>query len=61
LNQPRPGDHILGKQRWAAFLGTFLDEYLCRHGVTQVVLAGIPASARVESTARSAYDLASMR
>jgi nicotinamidase-related amidase len=52
-----PGDHIVTKQRWGAFLGTSLDDYLRQRGVTQVVLTGIATSAGVESTARSAYDL----
>jgi nicotinamidase-related amidase len=51
------GDHIVTKQRWGAFLGTALDDYLRRRGVTQVVLTGVATSAGVESTARSAYDL----
>jgi nicotinamidase-related amidase len=55
--EQQPGDHIVSKQRWGAFLGTSLDEYLRRRGVTQVVLTGISTSAGVESTARSAYDL----
>ena len=53
----QPGDHLVTKQRWGAFLGTALDDYLRRRGVTQVVLAGVATSAGVESTARSAYDL----
>jgi nicotinamidase-related amidase len=52
-----PGDHIVTKQRWGAFLGTSLDDYLRQRGVTQVVLTGVATSAGVESTARSAYDL----
>jgi len=55
--EQQPGDHIVSKQRWGAFLGTSLDEYLRQRGVTQVVLTGISTSAGVESTARSAYDL----
>jgi nicotinamidase-related amidase len=51
------GDHIVTKQRWGAFLGTALDDYLRQRGVTQVVLTGVATSAGVESTARSAYDL----
>jgi nicotinamidase-related amidase len=53
----QPGDYIVTKQRWGAFLGTGLDDYLRQRGVTQVVLTGIATSAGVESTARSAYDL----
>jgi nicotinamidase-related amidase len=55
--EQQPHDHIIAKQRWGAFLGTDLDEYLRRRGVTQVFLAGISTSVGVESTARSAYDL----
>lgn len=50
-------DHIVTKQRVGAFLGTDLDAYLRKRGVTQVVLAGIATSSGVESTARSAHDL----
>ena len=55
--EQHPDDHIITKQRWGAFLGTDLDEYLRRRGVTQVFLVGISTSVGVESTARSAYDL----
>jgi nicotinamidase-related amidase len=53
----QPGDLIITKQRWGAFLGTGLDDALRQRGVTQVVLAGVATSIGVESTARSAYDL----
>jgi nicotinamidase-related amidase len=53
----QPSDHLITKQRWGAFLGTDLHEYLRQKDVTQVVLAGIATSIGVESTARSAYDL----
>jgi nicotinamidase-related amidase len=55
--EPQPGDHIITKQRWGAFLGTNLNDYLRQHGVTQIVLTGVATSIGVESTARSAYDL----
>jgi nicotinamidase-related amidase len=55
--EQHPGDHTVTKQRWGAFLGTTLDDYLRERGVTQIVLTGIATSAGVESTARSAYDL----
>jgi nicotinamidase-related amidase len=54
---PQPGDLLVTKQRWGAFLGTTLDEQLRQHGVTQIVLTGVATSIGVESTARSAYDL----
>jgi nicotinamidase-related amidase len=53
----QPDDCTVTKQRWGAFLGTALDDYLRRRGVTQVILTGVATSAGVESTARSAYDL----
>jgi len=53
----QPSDVLVTKQRWGAFLGTDLDDYLHRRGVTQVVLTGVATSIGVESTARSAYDL----
>jgi nicotinamidase-related amidase len=55
--EQQPSDYLVTKQRVGAFLGTDLDDYLRRRGVTQVVLTGISTSAGVESTARSAYDL----
>jgi nicotinamidase-related amidase len=54
--EQRPEDHRVSKQRWGAFIGTSLDDYLRQRGVTQVFLAGIATSIGVESTARSAYD-----
>jgi nicotinamidase-related amidase len=53
----QPGDYVVAKQRWGAFIGTELDEHLRRRGVTQVVLTGIATGVGVESTARGAYDL----
>jgi nicotinamidase-related amidase len=52
-----PGHHKLTKERWGAFPGTSLDDYLQGQGVTQVVLTGVATSIGVESTARGAYDL----
>jgi nicotinamidase-related amidase len=54
--EQHPDDHLVTKQRWGAFIGTSLDEYLRQLGVTQIVLTGVSTSAGVESTARSAYD-----
>ena len=52
----QPGDYTVTKQRWGAFIGTSLNDFLRERGVTQVVLAGISTSIGVESTARSAFD-----
>ena len=54
--QQHPDDHLVSKQRWGAFIGTSLDDYLRRRGVTQIFVTGVATSAGVESTARSAYD-----
>lgn len=51
-----PDDILVTKKTWGAFHGTGLDMELRRHGVTQVVLAGIATSIGVESTARAAYE-----
>ena len=53
----QPGDVIVSKQRWGAFLGTGLNDAMRARGVTQIVLIGVATSIGVESTARSAYDL----
>jgi nicotinamidase-related amidase len=55
--EQQPTDYVVTKQRWGAFIGTSLDDYLRQKGVTQVFLTGIATSAGVESTARSGYDL----
>lgn len=55
--QAIPGHHKVTKERWGAFHGTSLDDYLQGQAVTQVVLTGVATSIGVESTARSAYDL----
>lgn len=54
--EQHPEDHAVSKQRWGAFIGTSLDDYLRQRGVTQVVLTGVATSIGVESTARSAFD-----
>jgi nicotinamidase-related amidase len=55
--EQQPSDHLISKERWGAFLGTELDQYLRERGMTQIFLTGVSTSAGVESTARSAYDL----
>jgi nicotinamidase-related amidase/predicted MFS family arabinose efflux permease len=51
----QPSDYVT-KQQIGAFYGTALEQILRRHGVTQVVLAGVATSSGVEATARNAYD-----
>ena len=52
----QPTDHLVSKQRIGAFIGTDLDSYLRKQGVTQVFIIGVATSSGVEATARSAYD-----
>jgi nicotinamidase-related amidase len=54
--EQQPGDHVIAKQRWGAFIGTELDAHLRERNVTQIVLGGVATSIGVESTARSAFD-----
>jgi nicotinamidase-related amidase len=51
-----PDDYPVSKQRWGAFIGTSLHDYLRQRGVTQIFLTGIASSSGVESTTRSGYD-----
>lgn len=53
----QPGDILITKNAWGAFLGTDLDSRLKSAGVTHVVLTGVATSVGVESTAREAYAL----
>jgi nicotinamidase-related amidase/predicted MFS family arabinose efflux permease len=52
----QPSDYTVTKQQIGAFYGTALEQILRRHGVTQVILAGVATSSGVEATARNAYD-----
>ncbi|MGC1672996.1 MAG: isochorismatase family protein, partial [Candidatus Acidiferrales bacterium] len=45
--QQQPGDHVVSKQRVGAFIGTGLDNYLRKRGVTQIFLTGVATSAGV--------------
>src|ERR1700727_3093840 len=45
--EQHPVDRTISKQRWGAFIGTSLDEYLRERGVTQVVLTGVAQSIRL--------------
>lgn len=53
----QPGDLVVLKHHWGAFIGTDLDLQLRRRGVRTVVIAGIATNMGVESTARSAWEL----
>ncbi len=53
---PEPGDCIVTKHRYTAFLDTDLDVTLRSQGIRTVVLAGCATSICVESTARDAFN-----
>jgi nicotinamidase-related amidase len=52
----QPSDVRITKAQLGAFIGTALEVYLRRLGVTQLVLTGVATSLGVESTARQAYE-----
>lgn len=52
----QPGDVIVSKRQWGAFYGTDLEQQLRRHGIKNIVIAGIATNFGVESTARQAFD-----
>ncbi|MEV0847801.1 isochorismatase family protein [Streptomyces sp. NPDC049954] len=55
--EPQDEDLVLVKQRWGAFTGTSLAEWLAARAVTGVVVTGVATAFGVESTARSASEL----
>ncbi|WP_374546966.1 hydrolase [Rhodoblastus sp.] len=52
-----PGDVIVTKRQWGAFLGTELELQLRRRHIRTVVLGGVSTNFGVESTARQAWEL----
>lgn len=46
---------ITGKKGLDAFSNTALDELLCKHGIKNVVIAGVISSVCIDSTGRSAH------
>ena len=55
LNQ-QPGDIVVTKRSWGAFVNTDLETRLKALGVTQVVIVGVATGTGVEATARQAYE-----
>jgi len=53
---PQPGDIVVTKRTWGAFVNTGLEGRLKALGVTQVVVTGVATGTGVESTARQAYE-----
>lgn len=52
---PLPGEIVVPKTTYDAFLGTTLEESLRERGMTQVLLTGVLTHMCVETTARSAF------
>lgn len=53
---PEPGDLVVVKTRYSAFVNTTLESTLRSRGVTTVVVAGLTADVCVGSTARDAFQ-----
>ena len=49
-------EYVPGKRGLNAFAETELDEWLQKHGIVDVVLAGVVSSLCIDSTARSAHE-----
>lgn len=54
--EPRPGDLVLTKPRYSAFVGTALEAALRTYDVRTVVLAGLTTDVCVGATARDAFQ-----
>lgn len=55
--QPSPGDRVVVKHRYSAFLGTDLDLILRSRGIETVLCTGVTTNVCVESTARHGFML----
>ncbi|TCS15512.1 isochorismatase family cysteine hydrolase [Caulobacter sp. BK020] len=55
--QPAPGELVVRKTRYSAFVGTDLDQRLRDMGVDTLVVAGLTTECCVDSTVRDAFDL----
>jgi nicotinamidase-related amidase len=54
---PRPGEPVIRKKRYGAFLGTGLEKRLRRARLTDIVIGGVMTNCCCETTARHAFDL----
>lgn len=52
----QPDDKVIVKHRVSAFFGTDLEDFLHKHHIDTVILAGTATNMAVESTARDAHD-----
>jgi ureidoacrylate peracid hydrolase len=53
--EPEPGEAIVTKHRYSAFIGTDLDLVLRSKGVKSLIITGVATNVCVESTARDAF------
>jgi len=53
--RPLPGELIINKHRYSAFIGTDLDLTLKSRGIRTLIMAGVGTSVCVESTAREGF------
>ena len=52
---PEPGEAVVTKHRYSAFIGTDLDLILRSKGIKSLIITGVATNVCVESTARDAY------
>ena len=52
---PEPGDIVLPKHRYSAFVGTPFDAILRANGIKTLILTGVATNVCVESTARDGF------
>lgn len=54
--KPEPGDVVVVKHRYSAFIGTDFELVLRAHGITSLVFTGITTNGCVESSVRDAHQ-----
>jgi len=54
--EPEPGDVVITKPRYSAFIGTPLETVLRSQGIRTVIVAGLTTDVCVSSTARDAFQ-----
>ena len=53
--EPRPGEPVVDKYRYASFQGTKLEFVLRRHGIQTLVIGGVATNVCVETAVREAF------
>ena len=54
--QPKPGDLVITKLRYSAFLGTDLESHLRSQGIDSLIIAGVQSDVCVRLTAADAFQ-----